>query len=343
MVLSILYFAPYCDTPIMNLAWTFLYLVRLGTPLIALTLAKNVSMLSSVTFRAINASNQTVGIWPPHLPWLMPLTEEMSIEFVTYYSDAPKTRWDSIRQGLDELSTSILSGDPEGTLRRTIFTSYTGLRIGVSDKQTRDSDVPETHMTKRNMVVLLKLINHLFFVQENGPRGFSANVKLRSGQYKSMWLFVDVEIRENRPFLPYHYWPKTLPATIPYGHTISGLSKGLTITSYGKVENDPDEFEEIENALAWFIVDMDEEGPPNGLLVKDSFEYSWIKLSVDGKVSRSVMIELVAELQYLMLGTFWGPRELKADITFSYVSSQETKIGSISLKFPGRTQRTSVQ
>lgn len=104
-------------------------------------------------------------------------------------------------------------------------------------------------MTPGNMVVLPKLI--LFFVQENDLRGFSAIVKLRSGQHRIRWPVVGVASRDRRPILEHYGGPESLLVTTTYDENLSPVSRGFMTDLYRKtLKKDLDDFEVIENALA---------------------------------------------------------------------------------------------
>ncbi len=117
-----------------------------------------------------STGNRTLGTWPPHIPWTMDITKEVSITMKQYGRFANPSGWKDIEEALNDFEQRFAD-----TERPTDLPAY----------HTRDTfssggvtlDIISQHfgpqlLSGMEMARIIKTINNLFFGYKDKPREF---------------------------------------------------------------------------------------------------------------------------------------------------------------------------
>ena len=247
--------------------------------------------------RGAAPDNITLGAWPPHLPWTMPLGGDLSMDVFRYGEYAPSTQWNSIRASLDLLKNRIRD-----------FPSWTGYLETYSSGFVSVSFWSYHHLDRTlsatDAATLITTTKNLFFAYNDHPRAFSAEITLR--QRPSM--FYNLQWRPKAAA-----WPERLPF-IPH----RTQKPDIYIYLYGR-DAEPSMVNQVRDSLRWIINAVDAEGPRSEFINRNSYSHNSVKLILQGPgsgsrmhVKRQDLIVVVDAIYELYVDN--GPREFAAQL-----------------------------
>ncbi|KAL8866020.1 MAG: hypothetical protein Q9174_006547, partial [Haloplaca sp. 1 TL-2023] len=109
--------------------------LRSKSTIIAMFLIRACLLLATASQAAVlpPASNNSVltlpghqlGAWPSQLPWELPITDDLSVEFISYGHTAPRTWWTEIDRGMKYFADQMRMVTPNRDVDfRTFQTQY---------------------------------------------------------------------------------------------------------------------------------------------------------------------------------------------------------------------------
>ncbi|KAL8638510.1 MAG: hypothetical protein Q9228_004345 [Teloschistes exilis] len=307
----------------MNLIYILLLLVDLSA-------TRVLSLPSNVSLSPTNSDKLVLSVWPPDLPWSLPLSVDLTIEVVSYGTYAQSSWWGLISQNLNEdlRRINLERGGPAGNLAHRYY-DQTFTLIGFHDLEDSPAHPREPRISHKDAITVVSAVRDLYFLNKgrNPPRELGLRIQKRGDREVHMYIrwLRDAQSR----------WPD--PGDLPFIVRVKH-DKFMQINWYSK-DVYSSISRQLEETLKSFTQEFMSEGPYDRPPSKQTYSHTTQGLTTrlgihiegpaPGILTRGDMMMSLRRIGELFFSPWhWEPRELKVD-----VMSDRGVLAAVSLMF----------